>query len=160
VSATKLLVIGLVLVLALSCVAIVACGGKDDAAAKTELRNALDKVQVDIDELTTAVMTGATVADVKASVATFQPDWDAVVAACGDVEGADAAQAQTIWDDLVNGLNAVPDDGDAIALGQAMAAPKAALDAFIAELQALVGTGDDATTDSTEAATATTGAAE
>jgi ATP:corrinoid adenosyltransferase len=96
VGAKKALVLGLAIVLFVMAFAVVACGG-GDKEAKAALGVALDKVDQDIQALTTQFTAGGTVADVKAAKTAFEGDWQAVVTAAEGVKGADVQAAKDAW---------------------------------------------------------------
>ena len=134
----KLLVIGLVVVFAMSALLVTACGG-DDEAGKQTMRDALTVVETDIAQLTATFSSGqGTGAEIKAAVGEVQPHWQAVIDACADVEGADAAMAQQVWDDVKAAVDALPDDAG-LAEMAALLGPVQALQAYEQELRALVG---------------------
>ena len=133
----KLLLIGLVVVFTLGAVFATACGG-DDEAAKQTMRDALTKVEADIDALTTQFTAGGTGADIKAVIPSVQPDWQAVIDACADVKDADAVKAQQVWDDIEAAVTALPDDAGLAELA-VLLGPVQALQGYVDELRALVG---------------------
>lgn len=136
----KLLVVGLVVIFAVGTLFVTACGG-DDEAGKQTMRDALTVIETDMAELTTQFTSGGTGADIKAAMVDVQPDWQAVIDACADVEGADAAMAQQVWDDVLAAVTAVPDDAGLVELAALLPSVQA-LQAYEQELRALVGTGE------------------
>lgn len=141
----KLLVIGLVVLFAIGTLFAVGCGGDDEAAQQT-MRDALTVVEADIAQMTTAFSSGqATGADLKAAIAEVEPHWLAVIAASENVKEADATKAQQVWDDVKAAVEALPDDAG-LAEMAAVLVPVQALQAYVQELRALVGTGEEATT--------------
>jgi len=105
----KALMVGLAVVLALSIVTVVGCGGSDKEA-KEALRTALDKINTEVAELTTTFTAGGTVADVKAAKERIAPDWQAVVEAAKKVEGADVEAAEKAWTDVATAIDGLSDD--------------------------------------------------
>lgn len=147
----KLLVIGLVVVFSLGAVFMTAACGGDDEAGKQAMRDALTVVEADIAQLTETFASGqGTGADIKAALMAVEPDWQAVVDACADVEGADAEMAQQVWDDVETAVNALPDDAG-LAEMAAVLGPVQAVQAYVQELRAIVGA-DETATDDTAAA--------
>lgn len=136
----KLLVIGLVVIFAVGTLFVTACGG-DDEAGKQTMRDALTVVETDMAELTTQFTSGGTGADIKAAMGDVQPHWQAVVDACADVEGADAAMAQQVWDDVQAAVSALSDDAGLVEMAGLLPSVQA-LQAYEQELRALVGTGE------------------
>ena len=137
-SARKLLLLGLVAVVVLAGLFTVGCGddGEDGTAA---MQAALDQIEADMASLTTKMTSGGTAADVKAAKDDLQPHWQAVIDACADVEGADAAKAQQVWDDAAAAIDSVPADADLMTLAGAVMGPVTALQAYVAELREIVG---------------------
>jgi type II secretory pathway pseudopilin PulG len=136
----KLLVVGLAALVVLGSLFVAACGGGDDQAAKDALRTALDVIDADIDEMTTTMTSGGGgAADVKAAKEEIAPHWQAVVDACEGVEGADAAKATQLWDDVAAAIDSLPDDADLTTLATAVLGPVTALTDYVAELRTLVG---------------------
>ena len=132
------LLLGLAVVLVVTAVFVVACGGSDDDA-KATMRTALDTIEQDINDLTALMMGGGTVAELKAKKDTLAPHWQAVIDACKGVEGADAAKAQEVWDGVDAALTGVADDASLPELAAAVMGPVTALQGFEAELRKLVG---------------------
>jgi outer membrane murein-binding lipoprotein Lpp len=139
VSARKLLVLGLVAVVALAGLLVVGCGGDDDKDSTAAMQTALDQIEADIASLTATMTSGGTTADVKAAKDDLQPHWQAIVDACDGVEGADAAKAQQVWDDTAAAIDGVPEGADLMTLAGAVMGPVTALQAYVAELRELVG---------------------
>ena len=137
-SGKKLMFVGLAIVVALSSLFMVACGGGGDDAKKA-METALVKIQGDIDGLTAQMMTGGTAADIKAGQAAIEPDWVAVVDAAKNLEGADAAKAQQVWDDVTAAIGTLADDADLATLAATVMGPFNALQAHIDELAELIG---------------------
>lgn len=141
----KLLLIGLVVVFAFGAVfATAGCGG-DDEAAKEAMRDALTVVENDIADLTETFSSGeASGADLKAALTAVQPDWQAVIDACADVEGADATKAEQVWTDIETAVSTMPDDAGLAEMAAILPAVQG-LQAYVDELRALVGGGEDTT---------------
>jgi chromosome condensin MukBEF complex kleisin-like MukF subunit len=146
VSTKKLVLIGLAVIFALSSLFMVACGGGDDTAAKDAMKAALTKVNADIAGLTQQMMSGGTAADVKAAKGTIEPDWQAVVDACADLKGADAAKAQQLWDAVSAAIDGVAADADLTTLATAVVPAVNELKTYADELAELVGLDTTVTT--------------
>jgi hypothetical protein len=139
VSARKLLLLGLVAVVALAGLFVIGCGGDDGKDGTAAMQAALDQIEADISGLTATMTSGGTTADVKAAKDDLQPHWQAIIDACPGVEGADAAKAQQVWDDTAAAIDSVPADADLMTLAGAVMGPVTALQAYVAELRELVG---------------------
>lgn len=137
-SAKKLVLIGLALIFVLGSLFMVACGG-DTPAAKEAMKAALTKINADIAGLTEQMVAGGNAADVKAAKGTIQPDWQAVVDACKNVKGADAAKAQQLWDAVSTAIDGVPAAADLTTLAGAVMGPVTELKGYADELAKLVG---------------------
>lgn len=135
----KALLVGLAIVLALTVVGMAACGGGTSKEAKAAMTTALEKINTDIAGMTTALTSGGTVADLKAFKDGAAADWQAVVTAAKDVEGADAVAAEKAWTDLDTAITALPDDADLLTAYGQIQAPVTAIQAVIKALGDLVG---------------------
>ena len=127
VRARKVVLLGLAVVLALSIVAVVGCGGGTTAADKDALSKALDKVDTDITALTTQFTAGGTVTDLKAALAAVQPDWQAVIDAAKKVKGADVAAAEKVWTDVQTAVSGLADTTPLVQAAAAIMGPINAL---------------------------------
>lgn len=132
----KALLLGLVVVLAVTSLAVVGCGSGEEA--KTTLRAALDVVDVKVDEFTASAMT-STVPQLKEAKNGIAADWQAVVDAAKNVEGADVAAAEKAWTDLSAAVDAIPDDASLMVAGSALLPVAQALLAEKDKLRELVG---------------------
>jgi hypothetical protein len=119
----KALLVGLAIVLALTVVGMAACGGGTSKEAKAALKTAVEKINLDMNAMQTALMSGGTVADLKAFKDGAASDWQAVVTAAKNVEGADA----------------VADDADLLTAYGQIQAPVTAIQALLKSLGELVG---------------------
>ena len=135
--AKKALFVGLAIVLVVMAFAVVACGGNEEA--KTALRTALDKVQTDIDALTTQFTAGGTVADVKAAKAQFEGDWTAVVTAAEGVKGADVQAAKDAWTTAAAAIDGMDESQPLMQEGLKILTQIQGLTKQVAELRKLVG---------------------
>lgn len=132
----KALLLGLIVVLAVTSLAVVGCGSGEEA--KGALRAALDVVDVKVDAFTAAAMT-STVPQLKTAKDGLAADWQAVVTVAKDVEGADVAAAEKAWTDLSSAVDAIPDDASLIEAGSALLPVAQALLAEKDKLRELVG---------------------
>lgn len=132
----KALLLGLIVVLAVTSLAVVGCGS--DEEAKAALRSALDVVDVKVDEFTKSAMT-STVPELKTAKDGLAADWQAVVEAAKAIEGADVAAAEKAWTDLSSAVDAMPDDASLIQAGSALLPVAQALLAEKDKLRELVG---------------------
>jgi hypothetical protein len=138
----KLLVLGLAVILALGAVAVVGCGGGNEEA-KAALGTALDKIEQDVTELTTKFTAGGTVADVKAAKDQYTGDWNAVVAAAKNVEGADVAAAEEAWAKVSDAIDAMPEDKPLMEAGMGVLTPVQDMMAVVTDMRKLVGDGEE-----------------
>jgi len=138
----KLWLVGLAVVLVLAGFSGAACEDGDDEGGpdpKAVMQQALDVVEDHIADLMGSVTSGAaTGADLKVAVEEYGTDYQAVVDACAGVEGADAATARQLWDDLEAAVLALPDDAGMIQMA-GLAGPGIALQDFVSQLRDLVG---------------------
>jgi hypothetical protein len=118
----KALLLGLVIVLALTTLAVVGCGG-GGSDAKAQLSTALDKVEADIAGLTTRFTAGGTVPELKKAKDEMKPDWQAVVDAAKKVKGADAAAAEKAWADVDAAVSGLADNATLIQAAGTIMAP-------------------------------------
>jgi len=131
------LLLGLAVVLAVSMFAVVGCGGSDEDA-KANLSAALDKVETSIAEFQSSMGATSTVDDVKNALSTVKPDWEAVVAAAQDVEGADVAAAEEAWADVETAISSIPEGASILEAAALIMTPVTALLKVEQELRALV----------------------
>jgi hypothetical protein len=135
---SKALVLGLIIVLALTTLVVVGCGGGNEEA-KAALRAALDKVETEVNAMQTAFTAGGTVPELKAAKDQVGTDWQAVVTAAEGVEGADVAKAKAAWTTVDEAITAIPDDATLLEAGPALIAPVTAMMTVASELRELVG---------------------
>lgn len=131
------LIIGLTIVLALSVMLVVGCGGSDKEA-KEALRTALDKINTQVAELTKTFTAGGTVADVKAAKEKIAPDWQAVVEAAKGVKGADVAKAEQAWTDVAKAIDGLSNDTPLMQAAAGIMGPVQNLLTVVGELGELV----------------------
>jgi hypothetical protein len=134
----KAFLVGLAIVLALTVVGMAACGGGTSKEAKAALKTAVE-INLDMNAMQTALMSGGTVADLKAFKDGAASDWQAVVTAAKNVEGADAVAAEKAWTDLDTAITALPDDADLLTAYGQIQAPVTAIQALLKSLGELVG---------------------
>jgi outer membrane murein-binding lipoprotein Lpp len=137
VGAKKAVILGLAIVLVVMAFTVVACGSNE--AAKATLRTALDKVQADIDALSTQFTAGGTVADVKAAKAKFEGDWTAVVTAAEGVKGADVQAAKDAWTTAATAIDNMDESQPLMQEGLKIMTQVQGLTKQVAELRKLVG---------------------
>ena len=131
------LLLGLAVVLALTMFVAVGCGGSDDEA-KAELSAALDAAETSMAGFTSSIGADSSVDDIKVALESFQPEWEAVVAAAGNVEGADAAAAEQAWTDVTTAIDSIPEGASILEAAALIMGPVTALQAQAADLRALV----------------------
>jgi len=133
----KTLILGLTIILALSVMLVVGCGGSDKEA-KDALRAALEKINTQVAELTKTFTSGGTVADVKAAKEKIAPDWQAVVEAAKGVEGADVPAAEKAWTDVATAIDGMSNDTPLLAAAAGIMGPVQNLLTVVGELGELV----------------------
>ena len=136
---SKALLLGLIVVLAVTSLAVVGCGS--DKEAQAALRGALDIIDVKVDEFTASAMT-STVPQLKEAKNGIEADWQAVVNAARSVDGADVAAAEKAWTDLSTAVDAIPDDASLMVAGSALLPVAQALLAEKDKLRELVGSSE------------------
>ncbi|MBN1320311.1 MAG: hypothetical protein JXA87_05640 [Thermoleophilia bacterium] len=140
--ARKLLVLGLVVILALGTLAVAGCGG-DDEEAKAALRTALQTVETKVTGLQTAFTSGGTVADLKAAKDDLATDWQAVVTAAEKVKGTDVEAAKKAWTDLDTAVSGVPDSATLIEAATQIMTPVQSLMTIAGDLAELAGEAEE-----------------
>jgi hypothetical protein len=135
---SKTLVLGLAIVLALTTLVVVGCGGGDEEA-KAALLAALDKVETEVNAMQTAFTAGGTVPELKAAKDQVGADWQAVVTAAEGVKGADVAKATAAWATVDEAITSIPDDATLLQAGPALIAPVTAMMTVASELRDLAG---------------------
>lgn len=115
--ARKTLLLGLVIALALTSLAVAGCGSDDEA--KAALRTALNTVDVAVDQFTASALT-STVPQLKTAKDALAPQWQAVVEAAKKIEGADVPAAEKAWSDLSAAVDAMPDDASLTEAGASL----------------------------------------
>jgi hypothetical protein len=131
------LLLGLAVVLAVSMFVVVGCGGSDEDA-KANLSTALDKVEASIAKFQSSMGATSTVDDVKNALGTVKPDWEAVVTAAKDVEGADVAAAEKAWTDVDTAIGSIPEGATILEAAALIMTPVTALLKVEQQLRALV----------------------
>ena len=131
----NMLLLGLVVVLAVSAILVVGCGNSQEAA-KATLSAALDKVEASVAKFQ-QLGASSTIADVKAARDAVRPDWAQVVTAAKAVKGADAAGAEKAWTAVDQAITAIPDNAG-IAAAAGIMGPVQALLQVEANLRTLV----------------------
>jgi hypothetical protein len=139
----KAVLLGLAALAVFTVLWVAACGGGSGSTEttidpKVVMQQALDPIEASMNDLMSGVTSGqANGADLKAAVQAAEPQWQAVVDACAGI-GADATEAQNLWDAMSTAINALPDDA-AMAQMLSIAGPGMALQTFIADLRSMVG---------------------
>ena len=131
------LFLGLIIVMALAMTVAVGCGGSDEEA-KAELSAALDTAEASMAGFTSSIGADSSVDDITAALESFQPEWEAVVAAAGNVEGADAAAAEQAWTDVTTAIDSIPEGASILEAAALIMGPVTALQKQTADLRALV----------------------
>ena len=133
----KVVLVGVAVMLLLSVLAMVGCGGGTSAADKATLSKALDKIDADIAVLTTQFTAGGTAADLKKAVGAVKPDWQAVIDAAQKVKGADVAAAQKAWTDVDTAISGLSDSTPIVQAAGAILGPIGALQKVESDLRKL-----------------------
>lgn len=136
--ARKLLLLGLVIVLALGTFVVAGCGG-DDEEAKAALRTALDTVETKVEGLQTAFTQGGTVPELKAAKDDLAADWQTVVSAAEKVEGADVEAAKQAWTELDAAVDGLSDSATLIEAATVIMTPVQSLMTVAGDLAELAG---------------------
>jgi len=142
VRARKLLVLGLMIIMALGTLTVAGCGG-DDKEAKEALRAALATVETKVTGLQTAFTQGGTVPELKAAKDDIAADWQAVVTAAEKVKGADVEAAKKAWTDLDTAVSAVPDSATLIEAAAQIMTPVQSLMTVAGDLAELAGDAEE-----------------
>ena len=130
------LLLGLAVVLAVTMIVVVGCGGSGEDA-KADLSAALDKVETSIAGFQ-QMGADSTVADIKAARDAVKADWAEVVAAAKGVEGADAAAAEKAWTDVNAAVDSIPEGANILEAAALIMGPVTALLKAEGDLRALV----------------------
>jgi len=130
------LLLGLAVVLAMTMIVVVGCGGSDEDA-KADLSAALDQVETSIAGFQ-QMGADSTVADIQAARDAVKTDWEAVVAAAKEVEGADAAAAEQAWTDVNAAVDQIPEGANILEAAALIMGPVTALLKAEGDLRALV----------------------
>ena len=133
----KVVLLGVAILLVLSVVAVVGCGGGTSAADKAALGTALDKIGVDISTLTTKFTAGGTVPDLKTAITAVKPDWQAVIDAAKKVKGANVAAAEKAWTDVDTAVSGLDDSTPLLQAATTIMGPIAALQTVVGDLRKL-----------------------
>ncbi len=131
------LVLGLVCVLAVTVIVAVGCGGSDEEA-KANLSAALDKAETSMGGFASSIGATSSVDDIKAALESFGPEWEAVIAAAKDVEGADAAAAEQAWTDVTTAIDSIPEGANILEAAALIMGPVTNLQKVAGDLRALV----------------------
>ena len=107
----KVVLLGLVVVLALAALAVAGCGGSStDATAVAAVQASLGKIDTAIADLTAKGTAGTlTVADIKVVRDSLKPEVQSVIDNGKKIKGADTAAVDKAWTDLDAAVTALPD---------------------------------------------------
>ena len=130
------LLLGLAVVLAVTMIVVVGCGGSGEDA-KANLSAALDKVETSIAGFQ-QMGVDSTVADIKAARDAVKADWAEVVVAAKEVDGADAAAAEKAWTDVNTAVDKIPEGATILEAAALIMGPVTALLKAEGDLRALV----------------------
>jgi hypothetical protein len=130
------LLLGLAVVLAVTMIVAVGCGGSEEDA-KANLSAALDKVETSIAGFQ-QMGADSTVADIKAARDAVKADWQEVVVAAKEVGGADPAAAEKAWTDVNTAVDKIPEGATILEAAALIMGPVTALLKAEQELRALV----------------------
>lgn len=104
----QVLVLGVVVALFLALVVVAGCGS-DEQQAKTDLGEALDKVEASIAKLQ-QMGEDTTVADIKAARDEIASLWQSVITAAEKVKDADVTAAKNAWTEVDKAVNSLTDN--------------------------------------------------
>jgi hypothetical protein len=133
----KALILGLVVVLALAVVAVVACGGSDEEA-KANLSAALDTAEASMAGFASSIGADSSVDDITAALESFEPEWQAVIDAAKEVDGADAAAAEQAWTDVTTAIDSIPENATILEAAAIIMGPVTNLQTVAADLRSVV----------------------
>ena len=106
----KVVLLGLVVILALAALGLAGCGGSStDATAVAAVQASLAKVDAAVKDLTAKGTAGTlTVAEIKTTRDTLKPDVQSVIDNGAKIKGADTAAVQKAWTELDAAVTALP----------------------------------------------------
>ncbi len=138
----RIVLLGLVVVLALAAVAVVGCGGDgadSDAAAKAAVVAGLAKIDTAIADLTAKGTDGSlTVAGIKATRDSLKADVQSVIDSAKKIKGADVSAAEKAWADLDTAVTALPDTATLMDAAGVLLTKVAPLTTALAKIKTLV----------------------
>ena len=107
----KVVLLGLVVVLALAALAVAGCGGSStDATAVAAVQASLGKIDTAIADLTAKGTAGTlTVADIKVVRDSLKPEVQSVIDNGKKIKGADTSAVQKAWTDLDTAVTGLSD---------------------------------------------------
>jgi hypothetical protein len=132
-----MLLVALAIVLAVAMLVAVGCGGSDEEA-KANLSAALDKAETSMSGFASSIGPSSSVDDIKAALTSFGPEWQAVIDAAKEVEGADAVGAEQAWTDVTAAIDSIPEDANILEAAALIMAPVTNLQTVAADLRELV----------------------
>lgn len=130
------LLLGLAVILAVSMIVIVGCGGSEEDA-KAELSAALDQLETSIAGFQT-MGADSTVDDIVAARDAVKEDWAAVVEAGKKVDEETTSAAEQAWADVDAAVDSIPKDATIVEAATIILPPVQAFLTQAAELRALV----------------------
>jgi hypothetical protein len=143
VRARKIVLLGLVVVLALAALAVIGCGGSgnggSEASAKAAVQADMAKIDAAIADLTQKGTSGAlTVAGIKAARDSLKAQVEDVIAQAKNIKGADVNAVQKAWTDLDSAVTALPDSATLMDAAAVLMTKVTPLTAALAQIKALV----------------------
>jgi hypothetical protein len=140
--ARKAVLFCLVVVLALSALAVTACGGgsgTSEESAKAAVQADLSKIDAAVADLTQKGTSGAlTVAGIKAARDSLKPHIEDVITQAKNIKGADVAAVQKAWQDLDAAITALPDSATLMDAAGVLLTKVTPLTNALAQIKALV----------------------
>jgi hypothetical protein len=129
--------LGLIFVLVVTMMVAVGCGGSDEEA-KANLSAALDTAEASMAEFSSSIGADSSVDDITAALQQFEPEWQAVIDAAKEVEGADAAAAEQAWTDVTTAIDSIPEGATILEAAALILGPVTNLQAVAQDLRAVV----------------------
>lgn len=130
------LLLGVVVILALSMFVVVGCGGSEEEA-KAELSAALDELETSIAGFQ-QMGADSTVDDIIAARDAVKEDWAAVVEAGKKVDEATTSEAEQAWAEADAAVDSIPKDASIVEAATIILPPVQAFLTEVKDLRALV----------------------
>ena len=137
----RIVLLGLVVVLALAALTVAGCGGSSssDADAKAAAQASLAKIDAAIADMTAKGTSGAlTVAGIKATRDSLKGDVQTVIDSAKKIKGADVSAAEKAWADLDAAVTALPDSATLMDAAGVLLTKVGPLTAALAQIKTLV----------------------